>query len=112
MREEILEEGHGSSFECSRSGSGSMTTDSRAIRLMTSPILKEYERRVEAITYMLNQLQNQDDTTKIKFLQMKYFDNQYTDLGICQRLNISRATFFRFKDQIIQLVAERLGFEV
>jgi RinA family phage transcriptional activator len=110
MRDDILECGYGASKDTGEAMR--ISTEKRAIRLMTSPALKELERRVEAIKYMIDFLEAQEEQGKIKFLRMKYFDNQFTDFGICQQLNISRPTYFRWREQIISLVAERLGFEV
>lgn len=111
MKEEILE---GSQFQevAVKSSAVGDTTANKAIRLVTSVSIRETERRVNAIEKAIEILQNGSEPRKLRLLEMKYFERRYTDSGIAQELYIDRSTFYRWRKEIIQLIASFLGCRV
>ena len=87
-------------------------TPSRAVRLMTSATIAELRRRVAAIEYMLTVVKASPESARYEMLKLAYWDNRYTVEGICDQLKLSRATYYRWRREMLQLVAEKLGWEV
>ena len=87
-------------------------TPSRAIRMMTSAQLLEIRRRVEAIEYMLRVVKASPEPARYDLIRLAYWDGRYTVIGICDQLKISKTTYYRWRREALQLVAERLGWEV
>lgn len=108
MEEEILE---GSSFQevAVQCGNGD-TTANKAIKLSSSKELLEVRRRLNAIDKAMFILQR--DETKLRMLQMKYFERKFTDIGIMQELHIGNNTFYRWRREIVKLVGSYLGWRV
>jgi len=77
---------------------------------------KEMVRHVEAIDYVLNLYMermtrsDREAHLKMKLVEEKYFKNLLTDAGIYTQLNISRRTFYRWKEDVLSQIAEQLGF--
>lgn len=86
----------------------SKPTEAKAVKLVSSLHLQEMQKRIEAIDYVLKILPE----IKLELVKEKYFKRQYTDSGIMQKLNIEQATFYRYKREIIELIADRLGWQV
>jgi RinA family phage transcriptional activator len=109
MEEEILE---GSPFQevAVQAGTTGDSTASKAIKLASSKELLEVRRRVNAIEKALLVLQQNE--TKLRLLQMKYFERKYTDQGIMMELHISNNTFYRWRREIVKLVGSYLGWRV
>ena len=109
LEEEILE---GSAFQevCVQSSALGDTTANKAVKLISSKAIMECERRIKAIDKTLFILQQ--DETKLRLLQMKYFERRFSDIGIQQELHISRETFYRWRKEIIKLVGQYLGWRV
>lgn len=68
----------------------------------------EIERRTDAIEYALKVFENQPE--KLRFIEAKYFERHLTDVGVMQALSIEQATFYRWKREVIQIIADRLGY--
>lgn len=109
LEEEILE-GTGFQEVVVQSGTTGDTTASKAIRLLSSRELLEIRKRINAIEKAMAILQ--EDTTKLRLLQMKYLERKYTDQGIMEKLHISNRTFYRWRNEIIQLISSYLGWKV
>lgn len=109
LEEEIIE---GSAFQevCVQSGTTGDTTANKAVKLISSKAIIECERRIKAIDKTLLILQQNE--TKLRLLQMKYFERRYTDIGIQNELHISDRTFYRWRKEIIKLVGNYLGWRV
>lgn len=88
------------------------STQSKALQLISSYSIREMERRVDAIEYAINVLESCPEPRKLELLKMKYFERKYIDRGIWQELNIEQATFYRWRKEIIRLIADRLGYKV
>lgn len=109
MEEEILE---GSPFQevAVQSGTTGDTTANKAIKLVSSKELLEVRRRINAIEKTLVVLQQNE--TKLRLLQMKYFERKFTDQGIMMELHIGNNTFYRWRREIVRLVGSYLGWRV
>lgn len=90
----------------------SNTTQQKALKMVSSPEIIELSRRVKAIQFALQMLKNAPEPKKCELLEKKYFERQLTDRGIMQALNIEQATFYRWRREIIQLIAMKLGWKV
>lgn len=105
-------------FEESTSGDGirikGKISDPTAKKVLalTSAVMLETERRLKAIDYVLRLLSKPEESGKTELVRMKYFERELTDQGIQMHLNISQSTFTRWKREVIELIAERLGIIV
>jgi RinA family phage transcriptional activator len=104
--EEVIE-GSGVAPEI-RGSQISKTTEQKAMKLVSSLQIAEMKKRIEAIEYVMSILPK----NKLELLEEKYFKKQLTDYGIMQKLNIEQATFYRYRREIIQLIADRLGWQI
>lgn len=84
------------------------STERLGIRLASDKKLQEMERIAKAIEYVYNAC---DDERK-KLIRIKYWmkPQKLTWEGIAAELHISRATAFRWRDEILQALTERLGW--
>lgn len=77
---------------------------------------KEMIRHVEAIDYVLKiymermAIGDREAHGKMKLIEEKYFKHLLTDTGIYTQLNISRRTFYRWKEDVLSQIAEQLGY--
>ena len=95
-----------------QAGGHSDTTAVRAHQMMSSVVLRETRRRVDAIDYMLRVLAASPDRGRMELIRLLYWDCRYTMVGICDKLRISESTYRRWKREAIGLVAERLGWDM
>lgn len=75
----------------------------------------ELVRRVEAIDYVLDRLENSvigSERTKAELIRKRYFERKLTPEGLAQTMHISRATVYRWCDDVIREIAAKLGFMV
>ena len=112
LEESIALPGQGEFSDGTRSTEPGDPTPSRAIRMMTSAQLLEIRRRVEAIEYMLRVVKASPEPARYDLIRLAYWDGRFTVKGICDQLNISQATYYRWRKEALQLVAERLGWEI
>lgn len=77
--------------------------------LVDSLSLIELERRLKAIEWTLESLEQCQDPRKRIFVQLKYFEGKKTDLEIQQQLFIEQATFYRWRLEVIHRIAQQLG---
>jgi phage transcriptional activator, RinA family len=71
-------------------------TASKAIKLTRESIL-EKERWIKVINQVIK---HYNETEKGKLLQKKYFD-ELGERHICQELHIERATYYRWREEIV-----------
>ena len=112
LEESIALPGQGEFSDGTRSTEPGDPTPARAHRMMTSAQLLEIRRRVEAIEYMLRVVKASPDPGRYKLIRLAYWDGRFTVKGICDQLSISQATYYRWRREALQLVAERLGWEI
>ena len=111
MREEIIDGGGAIQYDAIRVQCGpGNPTENKVMRLRSSVALREMERRVEAIGYLLHGLANHPEKGRLRLIEMKYFENRYTDDGICEQLKISKATFYNWRNESLNIIADRLGY--
>jgi RinA family phage transcriptional activator len=112
IEESIALPGQGEFGNGTRSTEPGDPTPSRAYRMMTSAQLLEIRRRVDAIEYMLRVVKASPDPGRYGLIKLAYWDGRYTVRGICDQLSISERTYYRWRREALQLVAERLGWEI
>lgn len=95
----------------SKSGPGK-PTESKAVKMLSSKALLEAERRTKAISEVIKMLEACNEPNKLKLLKYKYFEKKYTDMGIWSELNIGKATYYRWRNEIIEMIANRLGWRI
>lgn len=86
----------------------SKPTENKAMKLITNLQVIEMRKRLDAIEYVMQLLPEH----LLTLLQEKYFNKRLTNYGIMQQLNIEQATFYRYRREIIAMIAERLGWIV
>ncbi|GMG96835.1 DUF1492 domain-containing protein [Tepidimicrobium xylanilyticum] len=110
LREEIIESTPQQEVSV-KSGPGD-PTQTKAIKLVNNREIIEMERRLKAIDKAIEVLKTSNESRKYELLKMKYFERRYTDVGICMELGISERTFYRWRREIIELIANFLGCRV
>ena len=110
LREEIIESTP--SQEISVKSSPGDPTQTKAIKLVNNREIIEMERRLKAIDKAIEILKTNNESRKYELLKMKYFERRYTDVGICMELGISERTFYRWRREVIELIANFLGCRV
>lgn len=110
LREEIIESTPTQEVNV-KTGPGD-PTQTKAIKLVNSREIIEMERRLKAIDKAIEILKTSNEPRKYELLCMKYFERRYTDVGICMELGISERTFYRWRREIIELIANFLGCRV
>ena len=110
LREEIIESTPTQEVNV-KTGPGD-PTQTKAIKLVNSREIIEMERRLKAIDKAIEILKTSNEPRKYELLHMKYFERRYTDVGICMELGISERTFYRWRREIIELIANFLGCSV
>jgi RinA family phage transcriptional activator len=112
LEESIALPGQGEFGNGTRSTEPGDPTPARAYKMMTSAQLLEIRRRVDAIEYMLRVLKASPEPGRYELIRLAYWDGRYTVRGICDQLSISERTYYRWRREALQLVAEKLGWEV
>lgn len=108
LKDEILY-GQSSDDENIGGGKGNLPTsqvENRVIKRMQSKQIQRLERVISAIESVYMSL----DSYKQDFWRMCFWERKYTISGLASKFNISRRTAFRWKNQIVILVAKELGF--
>jgi RinA family phage transcriptional activator len=89
----------------------SRPTEDKAIRLSSAELL-EIRNRIYAIQYMIRLIEAGKEPRKRDLLELKYFQQRLSDYGIMEKLHLSERTFFRWRNEIVGLVASKLGWRV
>ncbi len=84
-------------------------TGSKALKLISNARIKRLEDTIRSIDTAIRILKSDAEPGKYKLLEMKYFECQYTDKRIAEELCISMETYYRWKRQIVSLVAMYMG---
>lgn len=108
IKNDIREEGKSISDSMGIRGSGtSNIVESKTIRLITNKRIKKLEETIRAIDVVIGEL----DEEKYRLIELKYWTrpNPLSDEGMCQKLNISRRTFYRWIDAIVLNIAIEMG---
>ncbi len=88
-------------------------TAAKAIQLTTSTALIETERRIAAIEYALEVLEKTEDPSKLKLIEYLYLNPtpRYSDVQIRQKVHIGTTTFYKWRNEFVWLIANRLGWD-
>lgn len=81
----------------------------------TSLALFESGRRVKAIEETLERMESSPDPTdrlKLQLIEARYFLKHYTPDGLALRFSISKMTVYRWCEEVVQEIADRLGYVV
>ena len=92
---------------------GSAVGDQTAHRAMalSSPAIREMERRVTAIDRAMSEWTAKETLARAEFIRLKFWDVKYTDEGIAQKLNIGTdRTVRRWRRNFLQTVGQYLGW--
>jgi RinA family phage transcriptional activator len=81
-------------------------TEIKALQLLSNNHMVEMKRRLDAVEYALSHV----DTIRQQLIAEKYFVMDLTDAGIMDKLHIERATYYRYRRDVIELIADRLGW--
>jgi len=83
-------------------------TERIATMLVMDKRLRELERITEAIETVYQSL----DVERKKLIRLKYWTKPQTLTweGIALKLNVSRATVFRWREEVVNAIAEKLGW--
>lgn len=84
-------------------------TGTKALKLVSNARIKRLEETINSVETAIRILKVDAEPGKYKLLQLKYFDCQYTDRRIAEELCISIETYYRWKRQIVTLVAMYMG---
>jgi len=109
IQDDIINASPSPSGERVQSSTLSDETATKAIRLTSNARLSQLERTMKGIETGIRVLKGDGEQNKYKLLEMKYFDCEYTDKRIAMELNISDKTYYRWKNQIIHLMAIFIG---
>lgn len=107
-RDAILHDSPSEELVGGRSNLPSDPTGSVVSQMMADKQLQELERIASAVEHVYNIC---DDDRK-KLIRLKYWTKPQTRSweGIAQELKVSRATSFRWRDEIVQAIGEVLGW--
>lgn len=81
-------------------------TERKGLRLATDEKLDRLERMVAVIGAVYNDIPED----RKEMVRLKYWTRLYTDEGIAEKLQIDRATFYRWKREFVLRVAIKLGY--
>ena len=81
------------------------TTGSKAVQLLSSPALVRMERVVYAANLALDLLSSQHRDV----YRMKY-ELRFSTERICMEIPCSPATYYRYRRDLVEMVAEKMGF--
>lgn len=109
-KEEIL---FSSSVEENKGGANSARVpNSPTERIATMLVMDKRLRELERITEAIETVYQSLDVERKKLIRLKYWTKPQTLTweGIALKLNVSRATVFRWREEIVNAIAEKLGW--
>lgn len=93
------------SHERKARGGVNRTTENEAMRFVENTYLREIEKSVTAIEYVINRLTVEDR----KLVEMVYWRNSHTITGAGMELSMSQRTAYRHADMILKALAVEMG---
>lgn len=109
-KEEIL---FSSSVDDNKGGANSARVpNSPTERIATMLVMDKRLRELERITEAIETVYQSLDTERKKLIRLKYWTKPQTLTweGIALKLNVSRATVFRWREEVVNAIAEKLGW--
>lgn len=92
-------------METGGNGGPSSPTESAALILVTNKRLKRMEETLRSIDKIIVGL----DPIQLQFIQLYYWGNKYTLVGIAQMIGCSKRTLQRWRDKICEDLAVEMG---
>lgn len=87
-------------------------TANKAIKLVSNVYMREIARRIEAVEYAIDVFKSTGQPKKVEFIKLKYFENKYNNYGVMMKLGIESSQFYRWRKELIELIAYRLGWRI
>lgn len=109
-KEEIM---YSSSLDENKGGANSARVpNSPTERIATMLVMDKRLRELERITEAIETVYQSLDTERKKLIRLKYWTKPQTLTweGIALKLNVSRATVFRWREEVVNAIAEKLGW--
>lgn len=109
-KEEIM---YSSSLDENKGGANSARVpNSPTERIATMLVMDKRLRELERITEAIETVYQSLDVERKKLIRLKYWTKPQTLTweGIALKLNVSRATVFRWREEIVNTIAEKLGW--
>lgn len=107
LHEEIEESSPAPPDGMPRGSTTSNPTESKAIRLMSSRTIIYLDRRLGAIERVVSRYC--DNEEMMKLIRLRYIDNTHTAFGVMREVNISQKTFYRWRRELMEDLANELG---
>lgn len=82
-------------------------TENKVMRILTTKQILSLENRLLAIRKVINRYQ--DNPIMSQLIKLRYFDKTKTPTGIMLELNISQATFYRYRAILLEDIGNELG---
>lgn len=113
LRDEILQGSAAQSeaIGASRGIDVSKPTERKAIQLVSSPELLEVHHRLEAIKRAIDIIYSLPEQKKKELFEL-FFIKRKSETYIIDTINVRRSTFYKWKREIIFLVARELGWSI
>ena len=82
-------------------------THDRSIKLMTNKRINRMEQIVKAIENVVGELPED----KFRMIELKYWTRPQTltDIGICQKIPISKTAFYKWKNEVLIAIGVEMG---
>lgn len=109
-KEEIM---YSSSLDENKGGANSARVpNSPTERIATMLVMDKRLRELERITEAIETVYQSLDVERKKLIRLKYWTKPQTLTweGIALKLNVSRATVFRWREEVVNAIAEKLGW--
>jgi RinA family phage transcriptional activator len=88
------------------SGKTSNTTMSKAMRMV---YMQKKAERARFYTKAIEDTMELLDPQGQKLIELKYFNQYYTNAGVMRELHITKNVFYRLRNEVIHRIAERMG---
>ena len=86
-------------------------TGNKAVKLVSTMVLLETQRRLSAISNALDIIKRQYPN-RYELIELCYFKRGYDNYGLARELHCGITTVKRWRREFIELVAAELGWEV
>lgn len=106
IKRDVAESNHTESNKGGHSIAVGNPTERKGLKLATDERLARLERMVAVIGSVYNDVSGD----RKEMVRLKYWTRLYTDEGIAEKLQIDRATFYRWKREFVLRIAIKLGY--
>lgn len=110
LEEEIEESSPEPADGMPRGGMVSNPTESKALQKITSRELIGLKRRVMAVQRVLERYR--DNHHMMRLIELRYFRATHTPVGVARELHIGTNTFYRWRREILDELAQEMGMSI